>query len=103
MTQFSGSHILSVNQLDLDAINTIFNVAEDMTPYALREKRTKVLDGAILGNLFLNLAHVPESVLVVHLTYLAVMLEKQSGWAHHLYLKVSRYTIPQECYRHTPM
>ncbi|WP_153915312.1 aspartate carbamoyltransferase [Shewanella sp. TC10] len=52
MTQFSGSHILSVNQLDLDAINTIFNVADNMTPYALREKRTKVLDGAILGNLF---------------------------------------------------
>ncbi|WP_394129679.1 aspartate carbamoyltransferase [Shewanella maritima] len=52
MIQFEGSHILSVNQLNLDAINTIFNVAHQMTPYALREKRTKVLDGAILGNLF---------------------------------------------------
>ncbi|MFS1439535.1 aspartate carbamoyltransferase [Shewanella sp. 10N.286.48.A6] len=52
MTQFTGSHILSVNQLNIDSINTIFNVANDMTPYALREKRTKVLDGAILGNLF---------------------------------------------------
>ncbi|WP_345868543.1 aspartate carbamoyltransferase [Shewanella algae] len=52
MNQFQGSHILSVNQLDLDAIQTIFTVAQKMTPYALREKRTKVLDGAILGNLF---------------------------------------------------
>ncbi|MCG9753839.1 aspartate carbamoyltransferase [Shewanella insulae] len=52
MTQFQGSHILSVNQLNLDAIQEIFNVASRMTPYALRQKRTTVLDGAILGNLF---------------------------------------------------
>ena len=52
MNQFEGSHILSVNQLDLDSIHTIFNVAQRMQPYALREKRTKVLEGAILGNLF---------------------------------------------------
>lgn len=52
MNQFEGSHILSVNQLDLDSIQTIFNVAHRMMPYALREKRTKVLEGAILGNLF---------------------------------------------------
>ncbi len=52
MNQFQGSHILSVNQLNLDSIQTIFDVAQKMTPYALREKRTRVLDGAILGNLF---------------------------------------------------
>ena len=52
MNQFEGSHILSVNQLDLDSIQTIFNVASRMMPYALREKRNNVLDGAILGNLF---------------------------------------------------
>ncbi|MCG9711411.1 aspartate carbamoyltransferase [Shewanella insulae] len=52
MTQFQGSHILSVNQLNLDAIQEIFSVASRMTPYALRQKRTTVLDGAILGNLF---------------------------------------------------
>ncbi|WP_298768364.1 aspartate carbamoyltransferase [uncultured Shewanella sp.] len=52
MTQFQGSHILSVNQLDLHAIDTIFDVATQMTPYALRQKRTRVLDGAVLGNLF---------------------------------------------------
>ncbi|GAB5381173.1 MAG: aspartate carbamoyltransferase [Aliiglaciecola sp.] len=49
---FKGQHILSVNQFDRDSIQTVFNVADQMTPYALRQKRTKVLDGAILGNLF---------------------------------------------------
>ena len=52
MTQFQGLHILSVNQLDLDAVQKIFNIASQMAPYALRQKRTTVLEGAILGNLF---------------------------------------------------
>jgi len=50
--QFKGSHILSVNQFDRDAIEKIFHIANQMRPYAKRQKRTKVLDGAILGNLF---------------------------------------------------
>ncbi|GAA0853742.1 aspartate carbamoyltransferase [Aliiglaciecola litoralis] len=50
--KFEGQHILSVAQFDRDSIQTIFNVADQMTPYAMRRKRTKVLDGAILGNLF---------------------------------------------------
>lgn len=49
---FKGQHILSVNQFDLDSIQSIFQVAHSMEPYASRQKRTKVLDGAILGNLF---------------------------------------------------
>ncbi|MEP4890459.1 MAG: aspartate carbamoyltransferase [Aliiglaciecola sp.] len=49
---FEGQHILSVNQFDRDSIQAIFDVADKMTPYALRQKRTTVLDGAILGNLF---------------------------------------------------
>lgn len=49
---FSGSHVLSVNQFDRDSIQKVFDVANQMTPYALRNKRTTVLDGAILGNLF---------------------------------------------------
>ncbi|RLV61735.1 aspartate carbamoyltransferase [Parashewanella curva] len=52
MIQLEGSHILSVNQFDLDTIQTIFSVAQRMQPYALRQRRTRVLDGAILGNLF---------------------------------------------------
>ncbi|WP_414829500.1 aspartate carbamoyltransferase [Alteromonas sp. H39] len=52
MTEFTGNHILSVNQFDRDAIDKIFSVAHSMEPYARREKRTTVLNGAILGNLF---------------------------------------------------
>lgn len=52
MSQFTGNHVLSVNQFDRDAIEKIFNVAHSMEPYARRKKRTTVLDGAILGNLF---------------------------------------------------
>jgi aspartate carbamoyltransferase catalytic subunit len=49
---FKGNHILSVNQFDREAIERVFNVAHQMLPYAKRQKRTTVLDGAILGNLF---------------------------------------------------
>ncbi|TDF37646.1 aspartate carbamoyltransferase [Alteromonadaceae bacterium M269] len=52
MQSFTGEHILSVNQFNHDSIQKIFSVANQMQPYALRQKRTKVLDGAILGNLF---------------------------------------------------
>lgn len=50
--QFTGANILSVNQFDLDAIQQVFTIADQMVPYAHRKKRTRVLDGAILGNLF---------------------------------------------------
>lgn len=49
---FTGEHILSVHQFDRDSIQHIFDIARNMAPYASRNKRTKVLEGAILGNLF---------------------------------------------------
>lgn len=49
---FPGSHVLSVDQFDRDDIQRIFAVADKMEPYALRRKVTRVLDGAILGNMF---------------------------------------------------
>lgn len=52
MSSFTGNHILSVDQFNRDAIDQIFSVAQRMQPYATRQKRTSVLDGAILGNLF---------------------------------------------------
>lgn len=52
MSQFRGNHILSVKQFDQDSIRQVFSVADQMAPYAHRQKRTRVLDGAILGNLF---------------------------------------------------
>lgn len=50
--QFKGNHILTVNQFDRDSIQKVFDVADNMAPYAMRQKRTTVLEGAILGNLF---------------------------------------------------
>ena len=49
---FKGAHILSIQQFEQTDIEHIFTVADRMLPYACREKRTRVLDGAILGNMF---------------------------------------------------
>ncbi len=49
---FPGAHILSVNQFELADVERLFDVADSMVPFAHRERMTKVLDGAILGNLF---------------------------------------------------
>ncbi len=49
---FRGRHILSVDQFQRAQIDEIFRVAEDMRPYAERKQVTRVLEGAILGNMF---------------------------------------------------
>ena len=49
--KFAGSHILSIEQFERADIRHIFDVADRMEPYALRHKRTSVLDGAILGSM----------------------------------------------------
>lgn len=49
---FRSQHLLSVKGLTLDAIDELFVVAEQMRPYAERKKMTRVLEGAVLGNMF---------------------------------------------------
>lgn len=49
---FVGSHILSIDQFERADISRIFDVAKIMEPYAQRKRVTKVLDGAILSNMF---------------------------------------------------
>ena len=49
---FVGSHVLSVDQFDRSAMERVFAVADDMTPYAHRRRITRVLEGAILSNMF---------------------------------------------------
>ena len=49
---FVGNHILSVDQFDRDSITEIFRVADRMQPYANRAVLTRVLEGAILSNMF---------------------------------------------------
>ena len=49
---FLGAHILSINQFDTQDVERLFAVADQMQPYARRELKTRVLEGAILGSLF---------------------------------------------------
>jgi len=49
---YNGSHILSTDQFDCSDIDQLFSVADDLEPYSLRKKVTRVLEGAILGNMF---------------------------------------------------
>ena len=53
--KFVGEHILSVSQFTRSDIDRLFDVAEKMIPYARRDKVTRVLEGAILGNMFFEL------------------------------------------------
>ena len=50
--KFPGSHVISIEQLERGDIERVFAVADRMAPYAQRKRVTKVLDGAILGNMF---------------------------------------------------
>ncbi len=49
---FPGQHIISIDQFDRDAVTRVFDVADQMIPYARRQRITRVLEGAILGNMF---------------------------------------------------
>jgi len=49
---FTGAHVLTVEQFSLEDLERIFAVADRMRPYARRERATRVLEGAVLGNLF---------------------------------------------------
>ena len=49
---FPGSHILSIAQFERADIEHVFAVADRMEPYAQRKRVTRVLEGAILGNMF---------------------------------------------------
>jgi aspartate carbamoyltransferase catalytic subunit len=49
---FSGNHILSIDQFDRSDIEKLFAVADKLEPFASKEKITRVLEGAILGSMF---------------------------------------------------
>lgn len=49
---FVGAHVLAVDQFERSDIERVFTVADEMRPYAARESVTRVLEGAILGNMF---------------------------------------------------
>jgi aspartate carbamoyltransferase catalytic subunit len=49
---FIGAHIVSIDQFERPDVDAVFAVADRMQPYALRQRVTRVLEGAILGNMF---------------------------------------------------
>lgn len=49
---FVGSHIISVDQFDRGDVERVFAVADEMRPYADRVRITRVLQGAIVSNMF---------------------------------------------------
>ncbi|MDC0403629.1 aspartate carbamoyltransferase [Porticoccaceae bacterium] len=49
---FTGAHILSIEQFQREDVERIFTVADSMAPYGRRQRVTRVLEGAILGNMF---------------------------------------------------
>jgi aspartate carbamoyltransferase catalytic subunit len=52
IVNFTGAHILSIEQFDRDDTEKLFRTADRMEPYAQRRRVTRVLEGAILGNMF---------------------------------------------------
>ena len=49
---FTGAHILSISQFSRADVERVFTVADRMRPFAHREQVTRVLEGAILSNMF---------------------------------------------------
>lgn len=48
----SAAHLLSVDQFSRDSVEALLRVADIMQPIAHRQKFTRVLEGAVLANLF---------------------------------------------------
>ena len=50
--KFAGAHVVSIDQFERADIEALFAVADAMAPFAHRQRITRVLEGAILGNMF---------------------------------------------------
>ncbi|AWD32326.1 Aspartate carbamoyltransferase catalytic subunit [Candidatus Kinetoplastibacterium sorsogonicusi] len=46
------NHLLSIDQFDRDSVEKLFRIADMMKPITTRQKICRVLEGAVLGNLF---------------------------------------------------
>lgn len=49
-----SQHLLTVDSLDRESVDHLLRVAARMEPIAQRRQVTRVLEGAVLGNLFLK-------------------------------------------------
>ena len=52
ITRSGKPHLLSVDAFDRESVEDLLRIAKQMEPIARRQKVTRVLEGAVLGNLF---------------------------------------------------
>ena len=52
ITRPNKPHLLSIDQFDRESVEDLLRIARQMEPIARRRKVTRVLEGAVLGNLF---------------------------------------------------
>ena len=52
ITRPNKPHLLSIDQFDRESVEELLRIARQMEPIARRRKVTRVLEGAVLGNLF---------------------------------------------------
>jgi len=52
ITRANKPHLLSVDPFDRESVEDLLRIARQMEPIARRQKVTRVLEGAVLGNLF---------------------------------------------------
>ena len=78
--EFLGSNIISINQFEKDDIELIFKTADSLIPFANRSKLTKVLDGAILSNMFFEPSTRTRISFGSAFNILGGSVEKQPKW-----------------------
>ena len=95
--QFAGSHILSISQFERAEVEQLFTVADAMRPYAHRQRRTRVLDGAILGSMFFEPSTRTRISFGSAFNLLGVKSGKQPGLSTRQLRKASLSTTPHAC------
>ena len=50
--EFYDKDLVSIRDLSREQVETVLDLSEEMIPYAKGEKRTRTLEGKIIGNLF---------------------------------------------------
>ena len=94
---FQGAHILSINQFEKQDVTRVFDVADQMQPYALRKKVTRVLEGAILGNMFFEASTRTRVSFGSAFNLLGGEVRETAGFESSALVKGSLSKIPHAC------
>ena len=66
---FSGSHILSIDQFSRSDVEKLFTIADSLEPYSSKNKVTRVLEGEYWATCSLSQAQEQELVSGLHSIY----------------------------------